>query len=702
MSEIYNQLRPVVAAFDTRISEQNERFGNLKEELNRFYSIEAETGNIFRFGEADGALRAVPDSAVTVGNQNILVNNVSANQQSANGLTFKKNSDGSVTISGTATATSNLWINTGVTKIPRGVYTLSGCPQGGSKSTYRLICNYRIGSTDSTWLADDGNGMSGELTSDIDYIRCAFVVFSGTTVDFTFYPQLELGTEKTEYATCSNQIVSANEEINIDGIKTIFSNETFGLTLFGYKWSGDILDAQGKIDAITGRVGDLEESAEDVNRLLTENVQHFDIDDYSLVCIHHDNFSRTMTGWEIGMNAGGTDTGNNYEWVTASSYDDGLRVDEGATFEANSSRTNDFSLRKITADHADDFVVETNAPTANNQVGFAYNVTDIRNMTYISARKQTNGYALLIQDITNNRFGTTKYSASVTNVLANVMRLCFHKQWLYVFLDDLFVASVFIGDVGNSLYLFSYKGVTVHFDFVNVFNITNHKEWNPNHILDTGVADVPLITTSANDGGYALQNVKTRWSDYADKFLLNSTDPLVHNGHRSERSVANLSGYTGNLRHLRISFDAYFPSTSVDAERNDIMMQMHDRDGTYRGFVPFILNFDNNKIKITLASTHAPKDGADDVLKWVEGAEIASISTDEWHRFELEIKERYGENQNPFAKISIDSKLVFESHKPNCFNDLLGSSPQYGIYKNLWGTGVTTFERYFDNFKIVY
>lgn len=692
----------VVESIPSDYSQLSEDVSELKSGLNKFYSEETETGKVFRFGESDGVLKVVPDSAVTVGNQNILDTPLlNYNEYTVNGVTYQKQADGSIRISGTATANTNIWLNQ-TAKFPQGTYTLSGCPSGGSNSTYRIVCNYRISGVDYTWLIDTGNGITADLTKDIDNIRCAITIFSGATVDLTFYPQLEYASTKSEYATCTNETISANTEITIDGIKTVFANTAFNLTVSKCGWTDDILNVQNEVNALSDSVDEAEKTVAIIDGLLTSNVQHFNIDDCSMVCIHHDNFSRAMTGWEIGMNAGGTDKGNNYEWVTAESYDDGLRVDEGATFEANSSRTNNFSLRKIATDHADDFVIETNAPTINNLIYFAYNVKDNKNMTYISCMKKTNGYGIIVQTITDNRFGEVLVNAIVSNVLAKVLRFCFLKNWLYVLMDNQLVYAAYIGDVGTELYLFGYKGATTHYDFVNIFNIVNHVEWNPNHILDTGASDVPLIVTSANDGGYTLQNNNTRWSNYADKFLLKSTDPLVHNGHRSERSVANLSGYTGNLRHLRISFDAYFPSTSVDSERNDIMMQMHDRDGTYRGFVPFILNFDNNKIKITLASTHAPKDGTDAVLKWVEGAEIASINADKWHRFELEIKERYDENQNPFVKISIDNKLVFESHKPNCFNDLLGSSPQYGIYKNLWGTGVTTFERYFDNFKIEY
>ena len=658
------------------------------------------TGSIFRFTKNDGVMYAVPSAAVTIGNRNILQNALTRtidNPVETNGLTYYKNADGSVTVTGTASANTNIWINTSA-KYPKGTYTFSGCPAGGSASTYRMVCNYRKNGVDSTWLIEYGNGVTAELTEDMDNIRCAITVFKNTVINKTFYPMLEYGESVSAYEKCANETASLGTNIRIGDEKTIFSSTSFSIICDMIGW----VDTAEKVDEIDERLNSAETAIEDLSQSEQNGFHNFALSDYSLICIHHDNFSRTMTGWEIGMNAGGSDTGNNYEWVTAESYDDGLRVNEGATFEANSSRTNNFSLRKIATDHADDFVIETNAPTSGNLINFAFNVVDIQNMTYIACLKQTNGYRITAQKIANNAFSDVLFNVTINDVLAQVLRFFFVKNRLYVLMDEQLIYSTYIGDVGNELYLLGYKGSTIHYDFVNVFNVANRIEWNPNHVLDTGISDVPLIVTSANDGGYALQNVKTRWSDYADKFLLNSTDPLVHNGHRSERSIANLTGYTGNLRHLKISFDAYFPSSSVDTEQDDIMMQMHDRDGTYRGFVPFILNFDDNKIKITLASTHAPKAEAEGVTKWVEGAEIASLTTDEWHRFNLEIKERYDENQNPFVKICIDSKLVFESHEPNCFNDLLGSSPQYGIYKNLWGTGVTTFERYFDNFRIEY
>lgn len=115
---------------------------------------------------------------VDFGGKNLLNN--TATTQTINGITFTVNSDKSVTINGTATAHSVLYL--GSQTIPVGTYTLSGCPKNGAWSTYSLgYGNYN----------DSGNGSTFTLTSSLTtnpYIR----IGNGTTVsNLTFYPQLE-------------------------------------------------------------------------------------------------------------------------------------------------------------------------------------------------------------------------------------------------------------------------------------------------------------------------------------------------------------------------------------------------------------------------------------------------------------------------------------------------------------------------------
>lgn len=70
-----------------------------------------------------------------MGHRNLL--QVTAQSQTINGVTFTVNDDGSVVVNGTATG-NNIWFTLGTVNLT-GVYTISGCPVGGSGSTYTLV-----------------------------------------------------------------------------------------------------------------------------------------------------------------------------------------------------------------------------------------------------------------------------------------------------------------------------------------------------------------------------------------------------------------------------------------------------------------------------------------------------------------------------------------------------------------------------------
>ena len=93
------------------------------------------------------------------------------------GITYTVNSDGSVKVSGTATAYSSYTI--GTFKATSGVtYKLSGCPAGGDSRKYSL-------GVDSTHDYGDGVTFSGSGKMSV-YID----VFNAQTVDLTFYPMV--------------------------------------------------------------------------------------------------------------------------------------------------------------------------------------------------------------------------------------------------------------------------------------------------------------------------------------------------------------------------------------------------------------------------------------------------------------------------------------------------------------------------------
>lgn len=118
-----------------------------------------------------------------------------------NGLTFTVNSDKSITVSGTATANTSIDIvplSALGAAIPSQCF-LSGCPSGGANGRYALILYPTInGSYSGGSKYDVGSGISVDFTG-YDGYYCVFQVWSGQTVNFTVYPQLELGSTATAY-----------------------------------------------------------------------------------------------------------------------------------------------------------------------------------------------------------------------------------------------------------------------------------------------------------------------------------------------------------------------------------------------------------------------------------------------------------------------------------------------------------------------
>lgn len=132
--------------------------------------------------------------------KNILPNKLRPETNS--GITVTLNDDdGSVTLNGTATADHNFPVLDRVTsgfKLPQGNYRLSGCPSGGSTSTYWVTLNYsKSGTTGGTNFADDvGNGadftVSSTLENDPNFsIGYLIRVKSGTVCNnLTFKPMV--------------------------------------------------------------------------------------------------------------------------------------------------------------------------------------------------------------------------------------------------------------------------------------------------------------------------------------------------------------------------------------------------------------------------------------------------------------------------------------------------------------------------------
>jgi hypothetical protein len=130
-----------------------------------------------------------------------LIPRATRNRQTINGITFTVQDDNSILVNGTATATANFEILRGYmgeyfALEKDGTYTLSGCPEGGSSDTYRLIVQDLEFSQN---FMDTGSGYTGIAKKDKYY---AFIRVSAgyTANNLVFKPMLNRGSTVLPYS----------------------------------------------------------------------------------------------------------------------------------------------------------------------------------------------------------------------------------------------------------------------------------------------------------------------------------------------------------------------------------------------------------------------------------------------------------------------------------------------------------------------
>ena len=139
--------------------------------------------------------------------KNLIPYPYSQTTKTVNGVTFTDNGDGTITVSGTATADAWYYIKTVGANFKPDSSTLycSGCPAGGSSTSYKLSTKaFKQTSTGYTYVVgavDAGNGAVLDLNNkEYSQLEISVGVFSGTTVNnVVFKPMLELGNTATDY-----------------------------------------------------------------------------------------------------------------------------------------------------------------------------------------------------------------------------------------------------------------------------------------------------------------------------------------------------------------------------------------------------------------------------------------------------------------------------------------------------------------------
>ena len=137
----------------------------------------------------------------------------------SHGITFTDKGDGTVIANGTATATVTYYLQFHEDRfaLDKGKqYFLSGCPSGGSSSTYIIQ-----GTDDTLYYTDFGDG--NLFTANGNGCYFYIVVYEGTTLNnVVFKPQLELGTTATEYvAPVEATTYTPLSDGTVEGIKSV-------------------------------------------------------------------------------------------------------------------------------------------------------------------------------------------------------------------------------------------------------------------------------------------------------------------------------------------------------------------------------------------------------------------------------------------------------------------------------------------------
>ena len=141
----------------------------------------------------------------------------------AKGITVTSHDDGTITVNGTATDTVIYYLqhSDNKMKLRKGAkYFLSGCPKGGSSSTYMIQ-----GTDGSIYQTDFGDGYFFTANKEDYYFY--LVVYSGATLNnLVFKPQIEIGSFATEYESYNSESYTPNADGSVSGVTSLYPTTT--------------------------------------------------------------------------------------------------------------------------------------------------------------------------------------------------------------------------------------------------------------------------------------------------------------------------------------------------------------------------------------------------------------------------------------------------------------------------------------------
>ena len=173
----------------------------------------------------EGKLMSMPVNKVVEQGRNLLPDRAKIGK--FDGITFVRNGDGSLTVSGTST--SNSLRSIGNAPVEKGKkYKLTGAPVGGSSKSYRIWVASRLAFPESNRLFDTGLG--GEATAlEDEIVEVHIQVMHGVSVkDLTFRPMLTYVDTEGDFSPYHKNTYPIPQAIlNLDGYGDGVSDDVY-------------------------------------------------------------------------------------------------------------------------------------------------------------------------------------------------------------------------------------------------------------------------------------------------------------------------------------------------------------------------------------------------------------------------------------------------------------------------------------------
>ena len=258
LSETKGLIKDSLNNLGSEITDDN-TFRNYVEKINQIYNDYPKvtgTGTTFTISNTKKAkmnntLKGNTEQTTYTG-KNLLNNNTTSEEK--NGITYTTNSDGTVIVNGTATNLSTFHlISNNTLTLSAGTYILSGCPENGSDSTYRLDINDGANIPEAgSQVKDFGTGKTFTLSESLTLTNVRIRIAGGTTINnLVFKPMIRLSsiTDNT-YEPYVGGTASPNPNYP-QNIRVVKGDNTINII------GKNLLDIQyfenGSIDATTGQ-----------------------------------------------------------------------------------------------------------------------------------------------------------------------------------------------------------------------------------------------------------------------------------------------------------------------------------------------------------------------------------------------------------------------------------------------------------------